>query len=202
MPNAEPSLASLAEQISHSASALGSHRLTSKETWELVSSIVSALFGVEPAQMLGEKEVKNWYYGLDMHVRGEERNQFSERPILQYGYCKQDGAYRTVLDPCVLLSFGSMCCRVEAGIASPEKELYAAFCKWCEAHLGLEEAFSPELFHNMLVRGWYDQNYRFRQLTIAGELWWMGIAPKETHDAKPEQRQRIFRQKKTKSIEA
>lgn len=199
-PNAEPTLAQLAGQITRASKALGSDRLTPGETWALASSIVSALFGVNAAQMLGQAEVEPCFRRPSGSL--EQRRLNEDVPILSFGRCKADGKYRTVLDPELLIWFGENCCQMEPGIAAPEWELYDLFREWCKVDLGLEESFSRDLFHDMLERGWFHQRFRFQKITIAGEIWWMGIAPRTKIVEPPPKKLKVFGPKKLASADA
>lgn len=176
-PNVQPSLADLAERLTNASKSPNTSRLPAAETWDIASTIVSALFGIDAMQLLGQKEVAGWEFARPGGTW--KGNHHEDIPIIVYGHCKADNKDRMMFSQSAMFHFMDNFCEVKAGVAAPERDLYESFKVWLAGEIDFRDDILRGMFHDMLTRGWYGQNYRFMEMTIAGETWWLGIKPRQ-----------------------
>lgn len=158
-----PSLADLAGQFQHTALALNSPELTDTQRWELAGKIAAALFGVDAAGLLGQREAET--YRANLRATFVRPHEAPTRTISLI----ELGPHGLEFSVHLRYYFISACCRVEAGTAGSEETMFRLFREWFQRAFDHEPP-SIEMFKASMSES-------FRRISLAGKPWYLGVAP-------------------------
>jgi len=173
-----PILSDLGLQVQRATIALADPMLTSDQTWGIASDIVQALFGLDSAELLGHKEVRQCRLG-------KEKNATDYPWEHLYCYHKAGRSFNT--GPAVvryeddlIKKFLDIYCETKNNTATPVAEIYQLFAPWFEERFSFHPGSEEMLLLTMDIkyRNFCSTQPVFRVLTIAGKPWFLGLAIK------------------------